>query len=126
MHDNEQHTTDAAGTPVQRPVGRLVPEREMHFTECPHGGYNETLDLTVEPWATLAPLCWDNPSSFRMGWGAEEYGIVGNPYKSQFARGVFEAGRQRCKEGGFAATKTLPNNKTPNAEVTGSPGSHCD
>lgn len=27
MHDNEQHTTDAAGTPVQRPVGRPAPKR---------------------------------------------------------------------------------------------------
>ena len=113
--DEHSESKEALGPPVQRPVGRPVEQREMHFTECPHGGYNEQLDLTVEPWSTLAPLCWDNPSSFRMGWEAEKHGIAGNPYKSQFARRVYEAGRQRCKEGGFASTKTLPSNKTPNA-----------
>jgi hypothetical protein len=81
----------------------------MHFTDCPHGGYEERLDLTVEPWATLAPMCWSSPSSFRMGWQAEAHGILGAPYKSPFARGVFEAGRERCREGGFASTKKLPN-----------------
>lgn len=76
--------------------------RAAEVTECPHGGYDERLDPTVEPWATLAPLCWDSPSSFRMGWEAEAHGIAGNPYKSPFARGVFDAGRQRCKEAGLA------------------------
>jgi len=89
----------------------------MHFTECPHGGYNERLAPDLEPWATLAPLCWDNPSAFRMGWEAEAHSIAGNPYRSHFARGVFEAGRQRCKEGGFAGKKTLPDSKTPNVGV---------
>jgi hypothetical protein len=83
-------------------------EAEMKPWQCPHGGYNEKIDLTVEPWATLAPLCWDNPSSFRMGWAAEEHGVSGNPFKSQFARGVFEAGRQRCRAYGTSNTKTLP------------------
>lgn len=82
---------------------------DMHHTECPHGGYNERIDLTVEPWATLAPLCWNSPSSFRLGWEAEAHGIAGNPFKSQFARGVFEAGRQRCKDGGHSRTKVLPS-----------------
>ena len=36
MHDNEQHTTDAAGTPVQRPVGRLVPERDDEAARLAH------------------------------------------------------------------------------------------
>ena len=88
-----------------------APVRGMHFTECPHGGYEERIDMTVEPWTTLAPMCWSSPSPFRMGWEAEAHGIAGNPYKSQFARGVFEAGRDRCREGGFSSTKTLPNNK---------------
>lgn len=81
--------------------------KEMHHTECPHGGYKEKIDLTVEPWATLAPLCWDNPSTFRLGWAAEEHGVKENPFKSQFTRGVFEAGRQRCREHGTSNTKTL-------------------
>ena len=82
-------------------------DKDMHHTECPHGGYKEKIDLTVEPWATLAPLCWDNPSAFRLGWAAEEHGIKENPFKSQFTRGVFEAGRQRCREAGTSNTKTL-------------------
>lgn len=113
MSDDQKRP--AVAGPLDQQVGRLAPEREMHHTECPHGGYNEKLDMTLEPWAKLAPLCWDNPSSFRMGWESEAHGIAGNPYKSKFSRGVFEAGRQRCKEGGFAATKTLASNKTPNA-----------
>ena len=112
----------AVGAQLECNVGRLEPEREMHFTECPHGGYNERLAPDLEPWATLAPLCWDNPSAFRMGWEAEAHSIAGNPYRSHFARGVFEAGRQRCKEGGFAGKKTLPDSKTPNAELTGRAG----
>ena len=36
MHDNEQHTTDAAGTPVQRPVGRLPPERDNEAARLAH------------------------------------------------------------------------------------------
>jgi hypothetical protein len=36
MHDNEQHTTDAAGTPVKRPVGRLEPERDDEAVRLAH------------------------------------------------------------------------------------------
>lgn len=97
-------------------VGQALPKREMHHTECPHGGYQEQIDLTVEPWSTLAPMCWNYPSSFRLGWEAEAHGINGNPYKSQFARGVFEAGRDRCRENGFTSTKTLPNTGNERAE----------
>ncbi len=79
----------------------------MHHTECPHGGYNEKIDLTVEPWSTLAPLCWDNPSAFRLGWEAERHGVTQNPFKSPFARGVFEAGRQRCREAGESQTREI-------------------
>lgn len=86
----------------------------MHFTECPHGGYDEKLDMTAEPWATLAPMCWDSPSAYRMGWEAEAHGIAGNPYTSPFARGVFESGRECCRERRLSATKTLPSSKTPN------------
>jgi hypothetical protein len=88
-----------------RALRRFETDKETRHYECQHGGYNEQPDLTVEPWATLAPLCWDSPSSFRLGWEAEAHGISGNPYKSPFSRGVFDAGRQRCREGGFALTK---------------------
>ena len=96
-------TTDRE--PLERPL------REMHVSECPHGGYNEKIDLTAEPWATLAPLCWDSPSAFRMGWQAEAHGINGNPYKSPFAQRVFEAGRKSCKESGGSKKKTLPGSR---------------
>ena len=36
MHDDEQHTTDAAGTPVDRPVGRLEPERDDEAARLAH------------------------------------------------------------------------------------------
>lgn len=81
----------------------------MHPSECPHGGYNEEIDLTVEPWATLAPKCWNSPSSFRLGWKAEEHGVEQNPFKSKFSRAVFEEGRQRFRE--FAKTDKRHNAK---------------
>lgn len=88
-----------------------TPERNMHFTECPHGGYNERIDLTVEPWATLAPLCWNSPSSFRLGWEAEKHGVTTNPFRSRFAGSVFDAARQRCKAHGLSGTRALPASK---------------
>lgn len=77
-------------TPEAGPMGQHV----MRPSECPHGGYNETIDLTVEPWATLAPLCWNTPSSFRLGMKAEEHGVGQNPFRSTFSQAVFEEGRQ--------------------------------
>lgn len=85
-----------------------APERKMHFTECPYGGYNERIDLTAEPWATLAPLCWNSPSSWRLGWEAEKHGVTANPFRSQFARAVFDEARQRCKERGLSGSLALP------------------
>ena len=90
----------------------------MHPSECPHGGYNEMLDMNVGQWATLARLCWGSPSSFRMGWEAEARGISGNPYKSSFSRGVFEAGRRKCRELGFSFMRPFPD-LPPNVEVSG-------
>lgn len=80
---------------------------QVHHTQCPHGGYNEHIDLTVEPWATLAPLCWNSPSSFRLGCEAEIHGVEGNPFKGPYARGVFEAGRERMRQAGYSNTKSL-------------------
>lgn len=70
----------------------------MDHTKCPFGGYNEQIDLTVMPWATLAPLCWNSPTPFRLGFVAEDHGVSQNPFKSEFARGLFEEGREQCRE----------------------------
>lgn len=56
--------------------------------------FEEAIDLTVEPWKTLAPLCWNEPSPFRLGAKAEEHGVSGNPFKKPRTRGLFEEGRQ--------------------------------
>lgn len=57
-------------------------------------GYEEAIDLTAEPWKTLAPLCWNEPSPFRLGMKAEEHGVSDNPFKKPGTRGLFEEGRQ--------------------------------
>ena len=56
--------------------------------------FEEAIDLTVAPWKTLAPLCWNEPSPFRLGAKAEEHGVSDNPFKKPRTRGLFEEGRQ--------------------------------
>lgn len=56
--------------------------------------FEEAIDLTAEPWKTLAPLCWNEPSPFRLGMKAEEHCVSENPFKKQRTRGLFEEGRQ--------------------------------
>ena len=59
--------------------------------------FEEEIDLTVEPWATLAPLCWNSPSTYRLGQQAEKHGIQINPFTKPCTRGVFEAGRAQYR-----------------------------
>lgn len=56
--------------------------------------FEEAIDLTAEPWKTLAPLCWNEPSPFRLGIQAEIHGVSENPFKKPKTRGLFEEGRQ--------------------------------
>ena len=60
--------------------------------------FEEEIDLTVEPWATLAPLCWNSPSTYRLGQQAEKHGIQINPFTKPCTRAVFEAGRAQYRE----------------------------
>jgi hypothetical protein len=55
--------------------------------------FQEEIDLTVEPWATLAPLCWDSPSTFRLGQQSEKHGIQINPFTKPHTMALFEEGR---------------------------------
>ena len=64
---------------------------------CPED-WREEIDLTVEPWKTLAPLCWNCVSPSRMGALAEKHGVSENPYKKPNTRGLFEEGRQHHKD----------------------------
>ena len=74
--------------------------------------FEEAIDLTVEPWKTLAPLCWNAPSPFRLGAKAEEHGVSGNPFKKPLTRGLFEEGRQSWHCG---ITRCIPQNLQHNA-----------
>lgn len=75
--------------------------------------FEEVIDLTVEPWKTLAPLCWNEPSPFRLGAKAEEHEVTVNPFKKPKTREMFESGRQSWRN-----YRGLPHN----AEITGLSG----
>lgn len=60
--------------------------------------FEEEIDLTIEPWKTLAPLCWNCPSPFRLGAMAEEHGVSVNPYTKRHTIGLFNEGRESYKQ----------------------------
>lgn len=60
--------------------------------------YEECIDLSVEPWKSLAPLCWNCVSPSRMGALAEERGITANPYTKKCTRAPFEEGRTHHRD----------------------------
>lgn len=60
--------------------------------------YCEDIDLTVEPWATLAPLCWNEASPFRLGMKAEKYGVAENPFTKPKTIGLFNEGREAYRK----------------------------
>ena len=60
--------------------------------------WHEEIDLTVEPWKTLAPLCWNCVSPSRLGALAEKHGVSENPYKKRNTSGLFEEGRQHHRD----------------------------
>ena len=67
----------------------------MNKTPC---DFKEEIDLTVEPWATLAPLCWNYPSVFRLGSMAEKHGVKINPYTKPDTIALFNEGRASYRE----------------------------
>ena len=60
--------------------------------------FDEVIDLTVEPWATLAPLCWNYPSVFRLGMMAEKHGVDLNPYTKRDTIALFNEGRETYRK----------------------------
>lgn len=80
---------------------------QVHHTQCPHGGYQERIDMTTEPWVTLAPKCWNYPSAYRLGAEAEKHGIKENPFRGPYAAGVFDAGRNHIRRIGLSNTESI-------------------
>ena len=60
--------------------------------------FKEDIDLTIEPWATVASRCWNEPSPYRMGAEAEMQGIADNPYTKPLPRALFEEGRELARK----------------------------
>ncbi len=60
--------------------------------------YDEAIDLTIEPWKSLASMCWNGPSPFRLGAKAERHGVKENPYKAPLSRALFEEGREMFRK----------------------------
>ena len=59
--------------------------------------YEEEIDLTVEPWKTMAANCWNSPSAYRMGAEAERRGVAECPYRKEKPRELYEAGRKMMR-----------------------------
>lgn len=56
--------------------------------------FEEEIDLTTEPWKTMAENCWSSPSPYRMGAEAERRGVLDCPYRKKMPRALYEAGRE--------------------------------
>lgn len=60
--------------------------------------YEEDIDLSIEPWKTLATRCWNEASPFRMGSEAEKSDVTQNPYKKPKPRALYEEGRESYRK----------------------------
>lgn len=56
--------------------------------------FEEEIDLTAEPWKSMAENCWNSPSAYRMGAEAERRGVTECPYRKEKPRELYEAGRK--------------------------------
>ena len=114
MHDNEQHTTDAAGTPVQRPVGRLAPERAevgWLIEQDNHFPRHKWLRLVVESnnGVPRARIDWTEHADLALRFARRED-----------ARAFAALHHEHCTLALLTEHWWMPR-ETPNAEVTGKP-----